>query len=186
MLSGVRGSRLLDRRPPHYRCPAVPGLSHSARAILMALGSSVLPSGQHLLMGTAYCSVLLVTWGSATLRQPVPCPSCVCSGLEPLPNFPARAPAADAIYRGTTNRHCGYCVLPLRSCSRRPLITAGHPVRSSVPSPSCNTPGFESSTTAPSCALQLPTAARQFISARPCDLPGYERNHIQVISQCLL
>ncbi len=25
MLSGARGSRLLDRRPPHYRCPAVPG-----------------------------------------------------------------------------------------------------------------------------------------------------------------
>src|SRR6476646_4828643 len=42
MLSGVRGSRLLDRRPPHYRCPAVPGLRHSARAILMAPGSSVL------------------------------------------------------------------------------------------------------------------------------------------------
>ena len=41
----VRGSRLLDRRPPHYRCPAVPGLSDSARAILMARGSSVLPSG---------------------------------------------------------------------------------------------------------------------------------------------
>ncbi|EFL27490.1 LOW QUALITY PROTEIN: hypothetical protein SSOG_07203, partial [Streptomyces himastatinicus ATCC 53653] len=30
----------------------------------------------------------------------------------------------------------------LRYCSRRPLSTAGHPVRSSVPSPSCNNPGF--------------------------------------------
>lgn len=27
-------------------------------------------------------------------------------------------------------------------CSRRPLITAGHPVRSSAPSPSCNRSGF--------------------------------------------
>jgi hypothetical protein len=36
LLSGVRGSRLLDRRPPRYRCPAVPGLKASARAILMA------------------------------------------------------------------------------------------------------------------------------------------------------
>ncbi|MFE4631580.1 DUF6233 domain-containing protein [Streptomyces mirabilis] len=37
-------------------------------------------------------------------------------------------------------------VLPPRQtryCSRRPLITAGHPVRSSAPSPSCNSPGFE-------------------------------------------
>ena len=42
MLSGVRGSRLLDRRPPHYRCPAVPGLKASARAIPMVLNSSVL------------------------------------------------------------------------------------------------------------------------------------------------
>jgi hypothetical protein len=59
MLSGVRGSRLLDRRPPHYRCPAVPGLKTFARAILMALCSSVLPSGinhlPNLSCATAYC-----------------------------------------------------------------------------------------------------------------------------------
>jgi hypothetical protein len=37
MLSGLLGSRLLDRRPPHYRCPAVPGFKASTRAILMVL-----------------------------------------------------------------------------------------------------------------------------------------------------
>ena len=56
MPSGLLGSRLPDRRPPHYRFPAVPGLKTSARAILMALGSSVLPSGPITCrMGTAYC-----------------------------------------------------------------------------------------------------------------------------------
>ncbi|TXS22334.1 hypothetical protein EAO71_25010 [Streptomyces sp. ms191] len=39
------------------RCPAVPGLSLSARAIPMAFNSSVLPSGMSLLKrGTAYCT----------------------------------------------------------------------------------------------------------------------------------
>src|SRR3954466_537055 len=60
----------------------------------------------------------------------------------PLPNHPVRAPAADAFtevlltdftagYSGYC--HCVYCGTALR----RPLITAGHPVRSSAPSPSC-------------------------------------------------
>ncbi|MFD6550229.1 transposase [Streptomyces sp. NPDC058398] len=63
-----------------------------------------------------------------------------------------RAPAADAFTEVLlTDFTAGYCelhllVLPLhqlRSCSRWPLITAGHPVRPSVPSPSCCNPGFE-------------------------------------------
>src|SRR5579859_8047335 len=44
MLPRLPGSRLLDRRPPHNRCPAVPGLKTPARAILTVPGSSVLPS----------------------------------------------------------------------------------------------------------------------------------------------
>ncbi|AUH43355.1 hypothetical protein CXR04_27195 [Streptomyces sp. CMB-StM0423] len=48
----------------------------------------------------------------------------------------------------------------LRYYSRRPLIIAGHPVRPSVPSPSCHKPGF--GTPPP----HRP-AGRQFISARP-------------------
>jgi hypothetical protein len=153
MLSGVRGSRLLDRRPPHYRCPAVPGLKTSARAILMAPGSSVLPSGTNCLpsgglrtAGDANCSVAC---DSATVRQPAPSPVLRLLWLgTPLPNFPVRASAADAFTEVLlTDFTAGYCelhlrVLPLRYCSRRPLITAGHPVRSSVPSPSCNNPGF--------------------------------------------
>jgi hypothetical protein len=154
MLSGVRGSRLLDRRPPHYRCPAVPGLKTSARAILMAPGSSVLPSGIHhlptagtALLRTAGDANCLVACRSATLRQPAPSPVLRLLWLStPLPNFPVRASAADAFTEVLlTDFTAGYCELhctELRYCSRRPLITVGHPVRSSVPSPSCTNSGF--------------------------------------------
>jgi hypothetical protein len=153
LLSGVRGSRLLDRRPPHYRCPAVPGLKTSARAILMALNSSVLPSVTNCLpsgglrnAGDTNCSVACC---SATLRQPAPSPVLRLLWLgTPLPNLQVRASAADAFTQVLlTDFTAGYCelhlrVLPLRYCSRQPLITAGHPVRSPVPSPSCNRSGF--------------------------------------------
>lgn len=123
MLSGVRGSRLLDRRPPHYRCPAVPGLKTSARAILMARGPSVLSLWMNYLPNGNYVLLVLRT---------------------------------------------ALAELLLRYRSRRPLITAGHPVRSSASSPSCNNSGFELHhrtvlRTAPAC-----TAARQFVSAGPC------------------
>jgi hypothetical protein len=95
LMPGARGSRLLDRRPPRYRCPAVPGLRTSARAILTVSGSSVLPSEiSHLPSGTAYDRAAC---GSAALRQPAPSP--VLRWLWPrtsLPNFPGRASAADA------------------------------------------------------------------------------------------
>ncbi|MDQ0718642.1 hypothetical protein QFZ55_008094 [Streptomyces luteogriseus] len=144
MLSGVRGSRLLDRRPPHYRCPAVPGPKTSARAILMALGSSVLPS----VFNHSLLSGLQQHHSSAA--SPVAVLRLLWLGT-PLPNFPVRASAADAFTEVLlTDFTAVYCELPLRVmplrqlryCSRRPLITAGHPVRQSVPSPSCNIPGF--------------------------------------------
>ena len=92
---------MLDRRPPRYRCPAVPGLTTSARAILMMPGSSVHPSGiDHLpnavlrTAGDANCSSDL---RSATLRQPAPSPYLRLPWLgTPLPNLPVRASAADA------------------------------------------------------------------------------------------
>jgi hypothetical protein len=72
---------LPDRRPPRYRCPAVPGLKNSARAILTVPGSSVLPSEiSYLPSGTAYCTAAC---GSAALRQPARRPSCVCTGSGP-------------------------------------------------------------------------------------------------------
>ncbi|CAM5315168.1 hypothetical protein SALBM311S_08866 [Streptomyces alboniger] len=165
----LRGSRLLDRRPPHYRCPAVPGLKASARAILMAPGSSVLPSeithlpsGVLRTAGDAYCSVAC---DSATLRQPAPSPVLRLLRLgSPLPNLPVRAPAADACTEVLlTDFTAGSCW----DCSRQPLITAGHPVRSSVPSPPCNIPGFGTPPPHRPAHLQLRTAGRQFVSARP-------------------
>jgi hypothetical protein len=93
MLPGARGSRLLDRRPPHYRCPAVPGLESPARAILTVPGSSVLPSViSHLPNG--YC----VLHGGLRERHPPAARPVARPALaqNPLPNFPVRAPAADA------------------------------------------------------------------------------------------
>ncbi|PJM97530.1 hypothetical protein CG719_01090 [Streptomyces sp. CB01373] len=66
---------------------------------------------------------------------------------------------------GTANFHLR--VLPLRYCSWRPLITAGHPVRSSVPSPSCNRSGFGTPPPHRSANCNCGIAARQFISAGP-------------------
>lgn len=87
--------------------------------------------------GDATCSVAC---HSATLRQPAPlpvlrllwlrthCRTSRCARPQPTPS--PRYCLLTALL-GTANFTCGYC-------SRRPLITAGHPVRSSAPSPSCN------------------------------------------------
>lgn len=101
-----------------------------------------LPSGN--------CELLMAS-NSATLRQPAPSPVLHLLWLRtPLPNLPVRAPAADAFTEEplTTSllvlrtAHTELLLRELRYCSRRPLITTGHPVRSSVPSPSRNNPGF--------------------------------------------
>ena len=115
LMPGARGSRLLDRRPPHYRCPAVPGLRTSARAILTVPGSSVLPSEiSHLPSGTAYYTAAC---GSAALQQPAPSPVLRWLWLRTsLPNFPVRASAADAFHRGTAHRlRCRPAVHPCQA-----------------------------------------------------------------------
>jgi hypothetical protein len=118
--SGLPGSRLLDRRPPHYRCPAVPGFKTSARAILMALGSSVSSLSDQLLAKQGNCELLVLPTAdtsycwyfllrmvrptdvacastTVTLRQPAPSPVLRLLWLgTPLPDLPVRAPAADA------------------------------------------------------------------------------------------
>lgn len=101
-------------------------------------------------------------------------PSCVCSGLEPhcrtsrcaRPQLtPSPRYCSLTSLLGTANLHL--LVLPLRCCSWRPLITAGHPVRSSVPSPSCNRSGFRTPPPHRPANCNCGTAARQFISAGP-------------------
>ena len=151
-LGGVRGSLLFDLRPPHYRdVLRYPGSMSPPRAILTAL--------RLLRSSSMSCFVLLpVLRTTGPARQPLVAlsfgsqprrPTRLCSGLEPhcrtsrcarpqptpSPRYHCPAPLLDP-----TN--CRYCSLrQLRSCLRRPLNTAGHPVRSPVPSPSCTNPG---------------------------------------------
>ena len=90
---------------------------------------------------SAYCSVAC---DSATLRQPAPSPVLrLLWRRTPLPNFPVRAPAADAFTEVLlTDFTAGYCQLHLLVLLTAAPDHCGHPVRSSVPSPSCNNPGF--------------------------------------------
>lgn len=92
--AAVRATRQTRPWQANYAMRAAPGLSHSARAILMARDSSVHPSGQHLLVGlrTADCSVLRVMrtaggWGSAALSAAGP--------VARRASAPARNPTAE-------------------------------------------------------------------------------------------
>ncbi|AWZ08633.1 hypothetical protein DRB96_35420 [Streptomyces sp. ICC1] len=64
-----------------------------------------------------------MAWLSATLRQPAPSPFLQLLWLgTPLPNFPMRAPAADAFTEVLLHSlHCWVLLLPLY---REPLCTA--------------------------------------------------------------
>lgn len=97
--------------------------------------------------GDANCSVAC---DSATLRQPAPSPVLRLLWLRtPLPNFPERAPAADAFTEVLLTRlHCWV------------LLTAapdhcGPPGPVVSPVAVLQQPWLRNSTTAPSCALQL-------------------------------
>ena len=123
-----------------------PGDPDGASLLRSSSGVNHLPNGGMRTAGDAYCSAAC---DSATLRQPAPSPVLRLLWLgTPLPNLPVRAPAADAFTEvPLTCFAAGSCglhlrVVPLRHCWWQPLITAGHPVRRSVPSPSCTSPGF--------------------------------------------
>jgi hypothetical protein len=159
-----------------------PGDPDGARLLRSSLWDQLLTSG---VLRTAGDTNRSAACDSTALRQPAPSPVLRLPWLgTPLPNLPVRASAADAFTEVLlTYFTAGSCelhlqVLPLRSCSRRPLITAGHPVRSPVPSPSCNNPGF--ATPPPhrpaNCTCGY-CSARQFVSARPCCLSGLRENH---------
>ncbi len=109
-------------------------------------------------------------------------PSCDCFGLEPH-----RRTARCARPQSTPSPRC-CSFIPLRVLrpalagtatastavyrSRRPLITAGHPVRPSVPSPSCDNPGFGTPPAHRPANCDFVYCARQFVSARACCLSG--------------
>ncbi|CQR63507.1 Hypothetical Protein sle_40480 [Streptomyces leeuwenhoekii] len=151
--TGVRRSRIRDRRPPAYRCSAVPGL--------MSLHPGD-PDGVRFLR-------------SSLCTHHLPSGHCV----------PRRArPQLDALAEETAqSQHCCAALLALqpRSCSRQPLTTAGRPVRSSVPSPSCD---------CLASVLHHRTVMRVLLPGSSC-LPGPDRswlrqNHKYSTGECLL
>jgi hypothetical protein len=146
------------------------------RAILMALGSSVLSSDLSLAK-----LVLRYCWWPATAplfgSQPRR-PSCICSGLRtPLPNLPVRAPAVRRLYRGTTrNRTAGTAVLLMAAPDH-----CGPPSPAVSPVAVLRQPWLRNSTAAPS-AYCCPAV---HLCQALLDL-DYERNHNHPIAQCLL
>ena len=157
ILSGVRGSRLLDLRPPHYRCPAVPGPKTFARAILMMPGSSVLPSGINCFPYCCDANCPVTCW-SATVRQvsPVarPAPALAWNPTAEPPGARARS---RRLHRGTTSLTS---LLATTNCTLRVLLMAapdhcGPPGPVVSPVTVLHQPWLRNSTTAPSCELRL-------------------------------
>jgi hypothetical protein len=184
-LSAFAGIALLDRRPPHYRCPAVPGFEDfrpgdpdGAWLLRSSLGDQLLTKRGHCVLLVMRTDQWPVT---APLRQPVRRPFMRLLWLRTaaeLPDARVRSPTPSSRCCSLTSllstANCIVRILPLRQlrhCSRRPLITAGRPVQSSVPSPSCINPGFGTPPPhRPANCNCGGTAARQFVSARPCGL----------------
>ncbi|MBP2345401.1 hypothetical protein JOF58_004261 [Streptomyces cinnamonensis] len=170
MLAGERGSRLLDRRPPHYRCPAVPGHKASARAILMVLGPSVLPSVINcLLLVPRYCVLLSgLTQRHSSAASPVAHPASALA-WNPTAELPGARIRSRRLHRGYCSPlHCWVLLMAA------PDLRAPRSGRQSRRRP------------APTLASELHhrtvlrtatagTAARQFVSARPCCLSGLRK-----------
>lgn len=172
---GLRGSRLLDRRPPHYRCPAVPGHTSFARAILMALNSSVL---------SLWPTVPSCWWPlTAPLRQPAPSPIPHLHWLgTPLPNLSVRAPAADAFTKVLlccTARRVNHVLLTAAPENRGPPGPVVSPVAV------LRKPWLRHSTTAPNC-----TCVYCFPAVHPCrdvlDLSATDKTLTPATRECLL
>ena len=159
---------------------------HSARAILMAPGSSVSSLWDQSLAycwycSPAYCSVACV---SATLRQPAPSPVLRLLWLRtPLPNLPVRASAADAFTEVLlTQLHCW--VLRTALAGTAPALTAllltaapdhcGPPGPVVSPVAVLQQPWLRNSTTAPSCELQL-----RVLLPGSSSLPGLARSRLR-------
>ncbi len=181
MLAGERGSRLLDRRPPHYRCPAVPGHKASARAILMVLGPSVLPSVINcLLLVPRYCVLLSgLTQRHSSAASPVAHPASALA-WNPTAELPGARIRSRRLHRGYCSPlHCWVLLMAA------PDLRAPGPVVSPVAV--LHQPWLRNSTTAPSCELQLRVLLPGSSSLPgPVVSLGYERNHIHAATQCLL
>ena len=140
----MRGSRLLDLRPPRYRCPAVPGLNTPPGR---SRWRGAPPFFLWVNPNTAYYGPAPANyWRPVTAPPPAASPVALPALLRwdgtPLPNLPVRASAADAFTEEPHQLNFAAVLRPAPASYRwRPLITAGHPVRSPVPSPSCTHPG---------------------------------------------
>jgi hypothetical protein len=171
----------------------------SARAILMVLGSSVLPSDQSLTkreLRTAFCwcCVLLVASHSATSAvSPVAHPAYALAE-NPTAELPGARARSRRLHRGTTHQlHCWVprTALPTGTATAvLPMATSHHcgspdPVASPVAV--LQQPWHRNSATAPSCELQLRVLLPGSSSLPgPAVLLGYERNHNHTTTQYLL
>jgi hypothetical protein len=196
----LRGSRLRDRRPPTYprscgtRAQSChPGDPDGAQLLRSSLCADCLPTGTDVLrtacttgycvlpvlLGTAYC--LYYWW----CEQLVASESATLSGSRPrrpffllwLRNHTAEPLGTRARSPTPSPRDNQPTAALLRYCWWRPLNTADHPVRPSLPMP----PGSGT----PPPHRSAGTASRQFISAEPFDL-GYEKNVNRARVKCLL